>query len=53
MPNYQFKCQICLIETEMSKSINDETMPKCCGLDMNQVYYAPATQFKGKGWGGQ
>jgi predicted nucleic acid-binding Zn ribbon protein len=37
---------------EIHKSINDESMPKCCDAEMTQIYYAPGTQFKGTGWGG-
>jgi len=55
MPLYDYKCSACDIKIEVIRAINATDKPLCadCGLEMQQVYSAPAIQFKGSGWAGK
>lgn len=55
MPRYNFRCPKCHRELEIVKSINDETVPLCCGedcgpIEMVQVFSPTAFILKGGGW---
>ena len=51
MPAYEYECVACSIKVTLERSIHTEGAPMCCNESMRQVYYAPAIQLKGKGWG--
>ena len=51
MPAYEYECVACSIKVTLERSIHAEGAPMCCTEPMRQVYYAPAIQLKGKGWG--
>ena len=53
-PKYDFKCPNCQIQIEQTRTYEEDTSAPMCGdclVSMEKVYYAPAIQFKGTGWG--
>lgn len=52
-PVYDFKCNSCGTEVELTASMGDDSvLPACsCGATMSRVYSAPGVIFKGNGWG--
>lgn len=56
MPRYDFFCQKCGHEVEVTKSIHDDTKPMCCepGCDghqeMEQLIRGTSFALKGLGW---
>ena len=52
MPKYDFQCVVCNeIYKDVEKPMNDDKGVWCCDTLMQQIYSAPAVQFKGTGWG--
>jgi putative FmdB family regulatory protein len=53
MPRYDYECPECGIEKEFTHSIGEDAIYRCgCGALMRKQFTAPATHFKGGGWGG-
>ena len=53
-PRYDYKCPNCGIKIEQKRHYDDDAPEPMCGdclVSMEKVYYAPATHFKGSGWG--
>jgi putative FmdB family regulatory protein len=51
MPSYEYICSSCGEKKILIKSMRDTTtVPSCCNAEMLRVYFAPAIEFKGKGW---
>ncbi len=55
MPRYDFRCEKCGHEIEISKSIKDDSIPLCCedgcdGIEMVQQISLSNFHLKGLGW---
>jgi putative FmdB family regulatory protein len=55
MPRYEFRCEKCGSEIEITKSIHDESVPFCCeegcgALPMVQQISLSSFHLKGLGW---
>ena len=50
MPAYDYKCNTCGNQQEVTKEIGDDTLPLCCGTSMNRLWSAIPTIFKTGGF---
>jgi len=55
MPRYDYKCDTCGSQIEISRSFDEEVLPMCtgCNSTMSRVWQATPAHFKGGGWGGK
>jgi len=52
MPSYQYICQSCKGEVEISSPITEPVPePSCCQSPMQRIWSAVGAVFKGTGWG--
>lgn len=55
MPCYEFECPKCHYVVELKLSMDDETLPLCCGddcnaIEMKRIISKTGFQLKGNGW---
>lgn len=57
MPRYDYRCEQCLVTTEITKTFQqlDVTAPLCpkCDQPMTRIYNPTPAIFKGDGWAGK
>jgi len=55
VPRYDYKCDNCGSQVEISRSFDEEVLPMCtgCNSTMSRVWQATPAHFKGGGWGGK
>ena len=55
MATYEFRCEVCSIEIEVIRAIDDTLQrdPYCdnCTIPMKRVYSLGGVVFRGNGWG--
>jgi putative FmdB family regulatory protein len=54
MPKYDYKCNNCSSEIEITRSFDEDIEPMCtgCNSTMSRVWQATPAVFRGGGWGG-
>jgi predicted nucleic acid-binding Zn ribbon protein len=50
VPNYDFKCSKCGGVQEAYRSFGDDSLPVCCDLSMDKVFYAVPVKFNAGGF---
>ena len=55
MPTYDYKCNNCNSQVEVTRSFDQDGDPMCtgCNSTMSRVWQATPAIFRGGGWGGK
>ena len=55
MPKYDYKCDKCGGQVEVTRAFDEDSQPMCtgCNSTMSRVWSATPAIFRGGGWGGQ
>jgi hypothetical protein len=49
--HYDYRCQVCNIETTVERSMFEEGPdPICCGMGMRRIFGSPPVKFNGSGF---